>query len=193
MIRAMLMGLLLAACEDNEHPFEDAWSVSCTVPDFPVSTVAFTEPRALDDSGRIRAYQGYAQASTFRAWIWEVEIDVRAGTAETTSLDMVPSRAHQDQLPIELNVETYTENEETTAATMTGTCQLGDTPGDLVLQQTDNCDLCPDCSVVGVVPSFTLVIVGLLGLRRYQRPRADPKTRWPANPPSTRTLAPKTR
>lgn len=172
---------LLVACEDNEHPFGDAWDVQCAAPEAPGMTAWFRDPRQVDDSGRRRAYIGHVQVFGLApfpdAWIWQLEVDDRDGTAATVALDHVPlPPSYQDPSfgfrDLALDVATYEENEETTAATMTGTCGWGEGTGALQMFQGDDCDTCFTCDTPrapGLAPPVTLA--ALIALRRRRQAR----------------------
>lgn len=178
---AAALGLAaLVGCEDNEYPFEDAWSIACPVPDAPPMVAHFRDRKAVDNGGARRAYRGWVEVSSRDGtpfpdvWIWQVAIDLRDGTAETTSLDRVPTPDGYDEppdgfRPIELFAETYEEAEDETNATMTGTCTWGGEEAAMQAFQSDDCDLCFDCAHGGPAPWAAIGVAGLLAGRRRRR------------------------
>jgi len=174
----LLSGLgLLAGCEDNEHPFGDTWSVSCTAQDAPALAVAFQRDGHLDDGGRKRSYLGRVrmdlEAGVTHYWIWQVDVNVRDDTAQTVALEPVPIPDDyvDDLKELRLEVDTFFENEETTGATMSGICAWGESTGNLTLQQSDDCDVCDaiECSTLSGAPVLGLAAWGGLLLWRRRR------------------------
>lgn len=153
---------ILGACEDNEYPFDDAWYGECLAEGAPVMTAVFERSGHLDDFGNRREYLGRVEVAgpDFPdVWLWQVEIDLRDDAAATVLLEHLPV---PDEYvdgepwfePIDLDVATYRESDDTTSATMTGECAYGDATGDLVMTQSDDCDLCFDCDTGGAPASL---------------------------------------
>lgn len=180
---ALLLGLVgavlvvLAGCEDNEHPFGDSWSIACESPDAPTMTAVFTEPRRLDDVGKRREYLGRVEVAgpDFPdVWLWQVEVDLRDRSAATVALEHVPVpdeyvTGEPGFRDLDLDVRTYEEHADTTAAFMTGECAWGEGSGDLRLDQADDCDLCFDCDTGGsptTAGAFAPLLLLLLRRRR---------------------------
>lgn len=180
---AALFGILVA-CEDNEHPFGDAWDIQCTALGAPAMIAVFREPRQLDDSGRRRAYIGHVEVPGLApfpdVWIWQLEVNDRDGSATTVSFDhvLLPEAYEAESygfLDLDLEVATYEENEETTGAAMTGTCEWGGTSGALQMFQGDDCDTCFTCDTPrapGLASTGALAL--LIALRRRREPPRAP-------------------
>ena len=157
---------VLAGCEDNEHPFEDAWAVGCATETAPAMTAWFTDPRALDDGGNRREYIGRVEVpvgDVADVWVWQLEVNLRERTAETVALEHVPlpESYAADFRPLQLDVASYMEAADTTSATMGGTCSWGEETGDLVAYQNDDCDLCIDCDTGGTPASLAALLAVL--------------------------------
>ena len=182
-MRAAALVLALAAlhgCEHDEHPFEVAWSATCTAEGMPPMIVVFDEDFWEDDRGQRREYIGEAQLQLdqdlWDSWLWTVRIDLGDMTAETVDLVHVPIPEPfvqaWDLRELDLQVDTYTEDPEGTWAGMSGTCAWGADEGDLTLRMADDCDACLDCSTLGpVVPGLVVLVPVILGIRRRQEER----------------------
>lgn len=178
---AFVAGLLwtLCACEDNEHPFGDSWSVSCPVEGMPPATAFFQEPRRLDDSGGRREYLGFVTMDfdgVQDAYIWQVAVDLGENAAETVAFEHVPIpeaylAPEGPFAPLRLDVVTFEEDAETTTATMTGTCTYDGVDADLEMGQRDDCDLCFTCNTTRTPPPGWLATAALLALTRRSRSR----------------------
>jgi hypothetical protein len=171
MRRLAVLLLLLAGCEDNEHPFGDTWSMSCGAEGAPPMMASFNTPTRLDDSGNRREYLGRVDVSgpamNF-TWLWDVTVDLKEGAAETQSLTLVPTPdeyvASGELKTLTLDVRTYSEADDTQSAHMEG-----DARGPLVMDQFDDCDLCPDCSTLTVLPAGGGAAFLVLALMRRRR------------------------
>lgn len=189
-LAAVALGALLGlcACEDNEHPFGDAWGMSCFAEGAPGMTAYFLDPKHLDDGGNRREYLGRVEvaATDFPdVWLWQIEVDLAESTAQTVAMEHVA--VPEDYVTGEpffqhlgLQVETYVEAPDTTSAEMTGTCRYGDARGDLYMSQSDDCDLCIDCDTGGTPASAAGIgaaLLLLLGRRSRARRPVTPAPR----------------
>lgn len=191
MTRAALLGgvaatlAVLCACEDNEHPFGDNWYVACE--GAPAMNAVFTEPTQLDDAGSKREYLGYVEVfgpDFADVWVWQVAVDTNENSATTVALDHVPvpdDYVTGDPMfrDLDLDVATYDETADTTAARMTGECTYGDVTGALTMDQSDDCDLCFDCDTGGA-PAGLGVVAPLLALLVRRRRDQSAQSPWNA-------------
>ncbi|MFT7520870.1 MAG: hypothetical protein ACI9MC_003021 [Kiritimatiellia bacterium] len=181
LMRASLLALLLlcSGCEDNEHPFEDSWSMSCSAEGAPSMTARFNKDNHVDDGGRKREYVGRVDIELPNGlqdvWIWQVKVNLVRETAETVELVRVPiPEAYVDEYDLQtltLEPDTFVEVDDTTSADMTGTCSYGDVSGVLTMRQSDDCDVCDaiDCSTLGLLPGGLVLLPVVLGYRRRKR------------------------
>ena len=174
----VLAALALAGCEHDEHPFEVAWSASCAVEGMPPLDVVFDKALWLDDSGNRRQYVGEARLNLdnelFDSWLITVEVNLKDETAQTLDLVHVPIPPSftdaYDLKTLDLQLETYFEDEEGTMAEMTGTCAWGSEGGALFMSMADDCDTCITCASLGpVLPGLVVFVPVLLGLRRRKQ------------------------
>lgn len=174
----LLATLALAGCEHDEHPFEVAWSTSCGIEGMPPLQVVFDKDFWEDDRGSRRQYVGEVRLDLgnelYDSWMIRVAVDLKDETAETVELVHTPIPASfveaYDLRLLDLDLQTYFEDEEGTMAEMTGTCRWGNDTAELFMQMSDDCDTCITCASLGpVLPGLVVLVPVLLGLRRRTR------------------------